>query len=192
MPASRPASSEALGTRAAAASPSGRARAPRHAFHDDAAVSEVVGQILAFGIVAAVFVFSMVAFQMSQERATDRVVALRAESAATRVAGLAVQAGILVENHGTAVEARFLADLPQDLEGRSYLVKLLPPGGGETGRVVVEVPSRGITATAPLFAVEAAAGVAICSSTVDGAPVLVRFSDDVNPGTPCIFLEAAP
>lgn len=185
MPASKPASSPSTppGSRPCGRLPSLRA--------DTRGVSEVISQILVFAIVTAVFLLSMVAFQAAQEATRDRVVEVRAQSAASRVASAVVQAGILTEQQDTAIRVRFHIDLPPDLDGLAYQVSLLAPAG-ESATILVEVPSRGIQATAPLFSIEAAAGVKVCPTTVDGGSLYARFADTA-PGTPtepCIFLEA--
>jgi len=161
--------------------------------HDEAGVSEVVGQILAFAIVAGVFVLSMIAFEKAAEGTKDRVIQLRADSTAARIASVVIEAGMLTETHGTGLRARLLVDLPQDLEGRAYRVALEAPGGGETARIVLTVPGRSITATAPLLAIEASGGVPICPTEVAGGRMFATFTEPaLSPGNPCLSLEAAP
>ena len=157
-------------------------------------MSEVVGQILAFAIVAGVFILSLIAFGLAQKATENRVIQLQADSAASRVASVIVQTGLLVEEQGNSVRARLALDLPTDLEGQTYTVQLKVPGGGVRASIVVAIPSRGITASAPLFAVESPTGVALCPTTVHGGRIYARFSDSTpgTPAVPCMFLEAAP
>jgi hypothetical protein len=146
---------------------------------DGAGVSEVLGHILIFGIVSMLLVSSMLAFNIAQVGARDRVVGLRAESAATRVAGVVVQASIVQERQSTTASAtaqvRFLVDLPQQLEGLAYTVALVPTAGGVAAHVGVTVPSDNVAVTAALFSADAPAGIGVCSSSVPGGAVYVAF-----------------
>ncbi|MFO1534657.1 MAG: hypothetical protein ABR586_03235 [Thermoplasmatota archaeon] len=152
-----------------------------------------MGQILAFAIVAGVFVLSMLAFQKASEQASDRVVQIRADSTAARIASVIVQSGLIMEEQGSSVRVRFLIDLPQEIERRDYEVELHVPAAGETATVVVTVPSRDITATAPLMAIEASSGITVCPGTVPGGHMYARYGEPAgSPGNPCLFLEAAP
>jgi hypothetical protein len=160
-------------------------------------VSEVIGQILIFAILSIILVLSMIAFNKAQLGARDRVVGLRAESAATRVAGIVVQGALIAEQQGTTAQVRFLVDLPPQLEDLDYTVKLVPAAGGLPARIDVTVPAVKITQAAALFSADAAtstAGFDICASTVGGGHINVRF--DTRPAgcagthTAALFLES--
>ncbi|HUR62060.1 MAG TPA: hypothetical protein VM286_06820 [Candidatus Thermoplasmatota archaeon] len=144
----------------------------------DAGVSEVIGQILIFGIVSVLLVMSMIAFNAAQAGARDRVVALRADSAATRVAGIVVQSSLIAEQQGTSSKITFLVDLPQQIEGLSYTVRLVPKSATVPpvpAHVDVVVPALRITATAPLFSADQPTSFDVCPATVPGGRVAVRF-----------------
>jgi hypothetical protein len=155
-------------------------------------VSEVLGHMLVFGIISIILVLSMVTFHERQDDARVRIERLRAESAAARVSGLLVQAGLIAERLGTESEVRFPVELPYDFGGRSYTVALLSASGSDPAQVRVQVPSDGITADATLFAADAPAGYSICPTTVGGGPLHVRFGDDpAGSGVRCLFIESA-
>ncbi|MCA1811137.1 MAG: hypothetical protein LC623_03890 [Halobacteriales archaeon] len=156
-----------------------------------------MGQLLIFAIVSILLVLSMLAFNQAQTAARDRVVALRAESAATRVSGIVVQTALIAEQQGIASTVRFLVDLPSQLEGLPYTVSLVPAAGGVPAHIGLTVPRIPVTVTAALFSADAAtstAGFDICSSTVGGGRLNVRF--DARPAsctgthTYALFLES--
>lgn len=159
---------------------------PRLLRHDDEGVSEVVGYLLVFGILSIVLVLSMSAFAVGQEAAQSRAVQLRAESAAARVAGVVVQTAVLWEQQGTGFAVAHLVDLPQDLEGRGYTVRLEPAttadvpddctAGAHPDQVCVKVTSLAITVTAPVFSAAAPADLAICRTEVTGGALHVRIN----------------
>jgi len=170
--------------------------------------------MLIFGILSVLLILSMIAFNVAQSGAKARVVDLRADSAATRVAGIIVQTSLIAERQGKTSTVTFLVDLPQNLEGLTYQVKLLPysasacpetptVAGPCPAHVTVSVPATLQTQTAALFSADAAAtttGFDLCTSTVAGGRVNVRL--DARPATlpagcpagtnPILFLESAP
>jgi hypothetical protein len=146
--------------------------------------------MLVLSIVTTLLVMAMFSFNRAAVDARTRVVELRAESAATRVSGLVVQASLVAERQGNASQVRFLVDLPADLEGQAYQIALQD---AIPAQVQVTVPGLKVTATAELFSANLATGVSVCPSTVDGGHLYVRF-DQKPPGsgTRCLFLETAP
>ena len=89
------------------------------------AVSEVVGQILIFGILSTVLILSLLGFNVAREGATEQVVEVRGESVAQRIAGVVVDAALFAEtNEAAALRLALPMDLPDDLEGQSYLIDL--------------------------------------------------------------------
>lgn len=154
-------------------SPSRAAPTRPRLLRQDEGVSEVVGYLLVFGILSIVLVLSMSAFAVGQEAAQSRAVQLRAESAAARVAGVVVQTAVLWEQQGAGFAVAYFIDLPQDLEGRSYTVRLEPAKtvdvagdctvGAHPDQVCVQVPSLSITVTAPVFSAAAPTGLDICA-----------------------------
>lgn len=142
----------------------------------DAAVTEVIGYLLVFGILSLVLVLSMSAFGVAEEGAKERVVQLRAESAAARVAGVVVQTSILAEKQGSGAAVSYLVDLPGQLEGTDYQVSLQPVTAQHPDQVTVTVPAFSLTVTSPVFAAGASASVDLCSRTVAGGPLLVRIN----------------
>jgi hypothetical protein len=161
-----------------ASTPASPSRPPAAPHLRDAGVSEIIGQILIFAIVSILLVLSMLAFNQAQQGARDRVIGLRAESAATRVAGIVVQSSLIAEQQGTASQVKFLVDLPQQMEGLDYQVRLVPTAGAVPAHIEVAVPAVKITQTSALFSADAptaSAGFDICSSTVGGGRLNVRF-----------------
>lgn len=184
---------------------------------DSEGAAEVVGYLLVFGILSIVLVLSMSAFTVAQETARSRVVSLRAESAAARVAGVVVQTALLAEQQGTSAAVAYRVDLPQQLEGLDYTVSIEPksPAGCTTActnpdRVRVRVPAVNVDVKAPVFSAAAASTVDICPTAgqsnagqTPGGHINVRFhgtgAAPVSP-TPAVragcttnqlFLEAA-
>ena len=165
---------------------------------DEEGVSEVIGYLLVFGILSIVLVLSMSAFAVGQQAAQSRAIELRAESGAARVAGVVVQTAVLWEQQGAGFAVAYLVDLPQQLEGRSYVVRLEPsttvdvPGDCTTGahpdQVCVRVAALAITVTAPVFAAAAPAGLDICPTQVEGGALHVRINAPVT-GTPAIAAD---
>jgi hypothetical protein len=162
-------------------------------------VSEVLGHVLIFGIVSMLLVSSMLAFNVAQGGARDRVVQLRAESAATRVAGVVVQASIVQERQSTLVASaianvRFLVDLPDSLEGLAYKVALDPAVGSQAARVHVTVPGNKADVTAALFSADAPSGISVCASNAPGGHLYVAF-DKLSPCSATVaylYVKSAP
>jgi len=129
------------------------------------AVSEVVGQILIFGILSTVLILSLLSFAAAKDGAEERVVAVRADSVAQRVAGEVVQAALFAEStRADQLTLRSALDLPFDLEGRGYSIDLEPDA--------VIVRAAPAVAQAPLFASAAPAGVHVCDQDpIGGGPL---------------------
>ncbi|MEA3203349.1 MAG: hypothetical protein QOI63_1024 [Thermoplasmata archaeon] len=178
------------------ASPSEPQRLPSPLRGDGAGVSEVLGHILIFGIVAMLLVSSMLAFNVAQTAARDRVVGLRAESAATRVAGVVVQTSIVQERQGVTASAtaqvRFLVDLPQQFEGLSYTLSLVATAGSVAAHVRVQVPSDHVDVSAALFSADAPSGIGVCASSAPGGPVYVAFDTLSSCSGTCTAPAVAP
>lgn len=190
-----------------------RSRRPRRALRGDReGVTEVVGYLLVFGILSVVLVLSLSAFTVAQEAARGRVVELRAESAAARVAGVVVQVALLAEQQGSGTVVAFSVDLPGQLEGRDYRVHLDEklPAACTTActrpdQVRVVVPAYGLEVTTPVFSAGASPSVTLCPTEVGGGAILVRVgapADGSRPvpaacqptaadPAPRVFLEAA-
>ena len=145
---------------------------------DRAGVSEVIGFLLTFGILSVMLVMSMYAFGVAAEGSEEQAVTLRAESAATRVAGVVVEAALLAEQYGSAQPTlAYTVELPEDLEGYGYTVSVVAASGSDPDLVRVLVPSLGIDVTAPVFSAAAPSSVAICTSTVPGDHLVVLYDD---------------
>lgn len=143
---------------------------------DGAGVAEVVGYLLVFGILSLVLVLSMSAFGVAQQGAKERVVQLRAESAAARVAGVVVQTSILAEKQGSGAAVSYLVDLPEQLEGLDYRVALQPKDATHADQVVITVPAIRLTVTSPVFAAGASSSVDLCARSIGGGPLHVRIN----------------
>lgn len=120
--------------------PAAHRRPQRALSSDERAVSDVIGYILVFGILSAILVMSMLAFNVAQGAAKSRAIELRAESGAARVAGVVVQSALLAEQQGTSnLAVSYRIDLPDDLEGAAYTVVLEPAATRTTASDVVLV-----------------------------------------------------
>lgn len=164
------------------------------------AVSEVVGFLITFGIIAILLVASMLAFNQAQERAEARVVAIQVDSIAQRVAGVVVETGLFVESQDTAATTvvSILVELPNDLQGNGYQVTLTP------GSVVV-TSAKG-TATQSVFGVgggsfglklcpgDAGASAATYSHAAGGNLYVVYSTNPVASGgtNKCLGLSNTP
>ena len=154
---------------------------------DSSGVSEVIGFLLTFGILSFMLVMSMVAFGAAAEGAQARAVALHAQSAATRVAGVIVEAAVLAEQQGAAEPSlAYSVELPESLEGHEYVIRLETTGDASpcdedgtasSDQVCVHVPSLDVSARAPLFAAAAPTSVDICDSAVAGGSIVVLYDD---------------
>ena len=150
----------------------------------ESAVSEVVGFLLIFFILSMVLVLSMFAFREIQSRAESAVVAVEAESVAQRVASAVVNAALFAERHGSA-DATYLhpLDLPDLLEGHTYVVHLDPATGATPAQVRVVIADLNLEAAATLFSADASTSVALCSTDAVGGRVLVRLGAVPSPCT---------
>ncbi len=157
----------------------------------DEAVTEVIGQILTFGILSMVLVLSMVAFNSAKETATERAAILQAEGVAQQVVTLVVEASLFAETHGTDATYNRTLALPQEIESGAYEIHLDPAAGGVPDRVRVELVRFERTVTAPLFSAGAPSGVDLCDIDIPGGRMAVRFGPDpAAPANTCIFLES--
>lgn len=172
-----------------------RAR-PRTLGNDDAAVSEVIGFLVTFAIISLVLMLSMMAFAKASADARTNAIDLRAQSVGTRVANLAITAALTAEQHGAGTAVRFLADLPQQLEGEQYRIYLEPAAPGQVERVRVQVPSVGIEVISPLFSADASPTLFICGgasgTSAAGGRLYISFNTGSYPTQNCLFIEAAP
>lgn len=115
----------------------------------DDAVSEVVGYLITFGIIASVLVVAMLGFSDAQGRAEQRVADIQADSIAQRVAGVLVDAALFLEHQscdpaqplGSSCGGSTLSialELPATLQGSGYVVRLVPGDcAGSTSKVRV-------------------------------------------------------
>lgn len=90
---------------------------------DETAVSEVIGFLTTFAIVSFLLIVAMLAFSDAQGRATQRVADVQAESVAQRVATVAIDLA-LYDANGGAADVAIAVELPLDLAGRGYQVRL--------------------------------------------------------------------
>ncbi len=132
--------------------------APARSVRDDEAVSEIVGQMLMFGILSMVLILSLLGFNAAKAGAEDRVAALEAESIAQRVAGVYVSASLFAEEHATqAVRYERVVDLPERVQERSYTVSI------QSESLVLDIPSLGIQVSESLLSAGAATELAVCN-----------------------------
>lgn len=176
-------------TRPSPSEPASAGRPPRALTGDSAAVTEVIGYLLVFGILSLVLVMSMVSFNIAQVAARERAVELRAESAAARVAGVVVQTAVLAEQMAdSSPVVAYQLDLDDQLEGYDYTIRLEPAGKAtlceadgddlaDADQICVVVTGIDVTATAPLFAAAAPADVTLCLTAVEGGTIAVLYDD---------------
>lgn len=126
------------------ASKSDRAHSrPPRIGRDDEAVSEVVGFLLTFAIIATVLVVAMLGFSDAQSRAERRVADIQADSIAQRVAGVMVEAALFLEKQDCTAPGcndaalSLLLELPPTLQGHAYQVRIVPGTCAGTGPPVV-------------------------------------------------------
>lgn len=147
-------------------------------------MSEVIGFLLTFGILAFMLVMSMYAFGAAAEGASARAVELHAESAATRVAGVIVEASVLAESQASSEPSlAYRIDLPEQLEGYDYEIHLEAASGTLPDRLRVTVAALDIDVSSPIFAAAAPSNVNICSTTVAGGGIVVLY-DTANVNDP--------
>jgi len=137
----------------------------RSSIRDDRAVSEVIGHILIFGILSTVLILSLLGFTAAKQGAVDRVVEVRGESVAGRVAGSVVEAALFAEQSAASdLTLRTRLDLPDALEGRSYQVDLDADS--------VFVTAGGSTLESALFSSGDPADVVVCDQApLNGGPM---------------------
>ena len=149
------------------------------------AVSEVVGQILIFGILSTVLILALLGFNVAREGATDQVVEVRAESIAQRIAGVVVDAALFAET-ASADDVRLALpmELPGLLEGHGYSIDLNADD--------VAITVAGTTVDAALFSSSTPADLVVCNqATRSGGDLLVVVTTDVGSLTDCPNLGAA-
>lgn len=160
MPASR-----------AASVPDRRHPRRRGLLRSDDAVSEVVGQILMFGILSMVLILSLLGFSAAKEGAEGRVAALEAESMAQRVAGVYVGASLFAEKHAEEnVQYERRVELPDGIQQRPFTVRV------ESETLILEIASIGVEASASLLSAGAPPKLVVCEQTagLPGGPLLVK------------------
>ncbi len=145
----------------------------------DEAVSEVIGQILMFGILSMVLVLSLMSFNIAKERTEERVIETTAQSIAQRVASLTIETALFAEKfEEQAVALQSRLELPQRLEGREYTIEV-------TGAVVTIVAGD-VTASSPLFAAGSEGLVHVCQQTaLEGGDIIIRITD-THPDVPTV------
>ncbi len=136
----------------------------------DDAVSEVIGQILMFGILSMVLILSLLGFNVAKSGAEDRVAELEADSAAQRVAGVYISASLFAEqNVDHEVDYQRLVNLPDRIQQRDYSISIQ----GET--LTLEIPTASVTVTTSLLSAGAPAELVVCKQTnIPGGPLLIR------------------
>ena len=166
--------------------PKSRSRSPQGP-GDDRAVTEVIGQILVFGILSMVLVLSMLAFDVASTNAKERGALLQAEGIAQQVASVGVEASLFVEGRAAGTTYERSMKFPQDLEGSAYTISISPTTLTDPARVTVIISTSGVRVTAPLLNADAPVNLDICASTVGGGPIHIRYVP--NPANACLFLE---
>lgn len=163
----------------------------------DDAVSEVVGQILMFGILSMVLILSLLGFSAAKDGAEGRVAALEAESMAQRVAGVYVGASLFAEKHAEDnVQYERRVELPDGIQQRPYTVSV------ESGILVLRIGSLDVEVSASLLSAGAPPDLVVCEQSatpLPGGPLLVRAkvfeTGDTCDGrvaeTIILFLESA-
>lgn len=166
----------------------------------DDAVSEVVGQLLMFGILSMVLILSLLGFGAAKDGAEGRVASLEAESLAQRVAGVYISASLFAEKHAEDdLQYERRVDLPEGLQQRSYTVSI------ENEVLSLSIEALGIEVSASLLSSGAPPGLTVCDQTsppLPGGPLLVKAREYVDPddatlcpngaaGDVILFLESA-
>lgn len=149
-------------------------RRPQRCSEDEGAVSEIIGFVIVFGIIGTIILLATLAFANQRHDVDQRVVQLRSQSVAQRVAqvvydvGNAVGAGTDVRGYNRTLE------LPSTLEGFAYTVNLRNTTLGWRVNVTVnglrafaEEPVANIGVGAPNFE--------LCNHPVSGGLVRVRY-----------------
>jgi hypothetical protein len=131
---------------------------PRRARQDDA-VSEVIGHLLMLAIITALAAVAVVSFTAAQEQAEARAGAIEAQSAAKRVAAMAVEMALWAEAYGGDDAAmRFAVPVEERLAGHPATVALHPL---ETR---ISVPATAASGSARLFSAGTPAGLVVCDT----------------------------
>lgn len=159
----------------------------RVAIRDDLAVSEVVGQILMFGILSMVLILSFVSFNVAKDAAEERVVQTTTEALSQRISSLVVDTALFAEKfQDEEVDLISKLDLPDTIEGRQYTIRLTQES------VEVTVPLTGATDNSTLFSANSAGLVHICDQdAIDGGDIYVRITPDSNYGDAVVDAPAA-
>lgn len=141
---------------------------------DDRAVSEIVGQILMFGILSMVLIMTLFSFNVAKEAAEDRVLDTTAASVAQRVASLVVDTALFAENfEEDQVDIQSRLELPAMLESRQYEIDL--------DASHVRVTSGDTTQRAPLFSAGSPTIVHVCDQDpIEGGAVRVYAVADFD------------
>ncbi len=157
--------------------PTPTASPPARLFHraSDAAVSEVIGQILMFGILSMVLILSLLGFNAAKQGAEDRVAELEADSAAQRVAGVYISASLFSEqNSANSLDYQRLVDLPDRIQQRDYTISI------QSESLTLSIPTAQVTVTTSLLSAGAAPELVVCNqANFAGGPLLVRARDYV-------------
>jgi hypothetical protein len=148
-------------------------------------VSEVVGYILTFTIVATIVLVALLTFNNARAQAETRVREVEAASVAHRVAEAVVQAGLFQGRHTTtfAATSSIALDLPTSLQGRGgYLIELCNDSATSAydcgtkactangaDPTIVRVTSGSTVATEPLL------GVKTARSCASGGRLFITF-----------------
>ncbi len=127
--------------------------------HSDDAVTEVVGQILIFGILSVVLTMSLVSFNVAKHSAEERILASTADAYAQQVADLVIDTAVMTAQfQGSDIDVQAIVDLPDVIQNRPYTVDL-------DQDAVVFVVDRTTTRQAPLFAAHSVGTVHVCDQS---------------------------
>lgn len=150
-------------------------------------VSEVVGQILIFGILSTVLILALLGFNVAREGTAEQVAEVRAESIAQRIAGVVVDGALFAEQtDADTIELRLPMELPDDLEGQGYSITLNEDD--------VTVTTGGTTVAAALFSSGQPTDLVVCAMPARiGGSLDVRVTSNVGSIDPadCPNLGAA-
>lgn len=130
---------------------------------DDRAVSEVIGQVLIFGILSIVLVSTLIGFGVAKDGATERSIEIRAENIAQTAAIRINEAAFFADQYDADsdvnVSYNHVWNLASDIEGHGFTLDV------QTDRVEVFVPRLGLNATSPLSArIDSFDGVEVCDT----------------------------
>lgn len=155
-----------------------RASEPVHGAADahDEAVSEVLGQILMFGILSMVLVLSLMTFNLAKDEAQERAVDTTAGSLAQRISSLVIDTAIFAESFEESdVSLQSTVELPEFIENHSYTIEV------DGSQVTVTVAGTGAVATSSLFAA-GSGDIHICDQdAIHGGPVTIFIVQDEVP-----------